>query len=286
MSSLLIGLIPALGWGFQSIVMQKVGGKFTNKVMGMVIATTIVALIVFMFHRPIITANLLWGSILCGAFWSIGQILQVKSFDLLDISMAMPISTGEQLVGASLFGAIIFHEWTSGWQYALGIVSLIVIIFGIWLTTFQEGKTDKKQNVKSGVIILTISSLGFIGYALLPQLFKLNGWDVLMPQAISMLICTSILVAFQKDNQMLGKKTWQNLITGACFAAANLTILFSNAMNGVAVGWTLSQLNVVVATVGGLLILHEHKTKKELKFTLTGLGLVVLGAIMIGITKQ
>ncbi|KRN11071.1 GRP family sugar transporter [Liquorilactobacillus mali] len=283
---LLIGLIPALGWGFQSIVMQKVGGKFTNKVMGMVIGTTIMAIIIFMFHRPVVTADLLWGSILCGVFWSIGQILQVKSFDLLDISMAMPISTGEQLVGASLFGAIVFHEWTSGWQYVLGIASLIIIIIGIWLTTFQESKVNKNKNVKSGVIILTVSSLGFVGYALLPQIFNLNGWDVLMPQAIAMLISTSILVAFQKDNQMFGKKTFQNLLTGACFAAANLAILFSNAMNGVVVGWTLSQLNVVVATVGGLLILHEHKTKKELKFTLFGLSLVVLGAIMIGVTKQ
>ena len=32
---ILIALVPALGWGFQSIVMQKIGGKFTNKVMGL-----------------------------------------------------------------------------------------------------------------------------------------------------------------------------------------------------------------------------------------------------------
>ena len=35
MGSILFGLIPALGWGFQGIVMQKVGGNTANKQMGM-----------------------------------------------------------------------------------------------------------------------------------------------------------------------------------------------------------------------------------------------------------
>ena len=37
MGSILIGLIPALGWGFQGIIMQKIGGTTANKQMGMVL---------------------------------------------------------------------------------------------------------------------------------------------------------------------------------------------------------------------------------------------------------
>ncbi|MGV7654284.1 GRP family sugar transporter, partial [Mycobacterium kansasii] len=47
MSSLLLGLVPARGWGMQAIVMQIVGGKFTNKVMGMVTGNLIFAAIIF-----------------------------------------------------------------------------------------------------------------------------------------------------------------------------------------------------------------------------------------------
>lgn len=282
----LIALIPALGWGFQSIVMQKIGGKFTNKVMGMVISTFLFAVVIAFFKRPVITTDLIVGSVLCGIFWSVGQILQVKSFDLVGVSMAMPISTGEQLFGTTLIGALYFQEWKSGWQYTLGIIALVLIIFGITMTTYSDNKAQKGSNVKLGLIILTISSIGFIGYAVIPRIFDLNGWDVLLPQSISMLITTCILVGFQKDNQMFGTKTWQNMLTGVFFAIANVAILFSNAINGVAVGFTLSQLNVIVATIGGLMILHEHKSKKELVFTLCGLLLVVIGAVMIGITKN
>ncbi|WP_125568386.1 GRP family sugar transporter [Companilactobacillus insicii] len=285
----LIALIPALGWGFQSIVMQKIGGKFTNKVMGMVLSTFVFSIIVAIFKHPAhFTSDLIIGSVLCGIFWSVGQLLQVKSFDLVGVTAAMPISTGEQLFGTTLIGALYFQEWKSTWQFVLGIAALVVIIFGITLTTYSDGKVSAGSNIKLGLILLTISSIGFIGYAVIPRIYNLNGWDVLVPQAASMLITTMLIVGSQKNNRsdMFNGKTWQNMLTGVFFAIANIAILFSNEINGVAVGFTFSQLNVIVATLGGLWILHEHKTGKELKFTLSGLALVVVGAVMIGITKQ
>ena len=148
----------------------------------------------------------------------------------------------------------------------------------------KQGSTDG-ASVRKGIVMLTVSAVGYVLYATVPQLFHLNGWDVLLPQGLAMVITMAIMVAFQPHNEMWGKKTWQNMLTGVCFAVGNLTILFSNHINGVAVGYTLSQPNVVVSTIGGLLLLHEVKTKKELKFTLGGLLLVVAGAVMIGITK-
>ena len=118
MSSLLLGLVPALGWGMQAIVMQIVGGKFTNKVMGMVTGNLIFAAIIFIFRQPAsLTPSLIIGAVLCSVFWGIGQILQVCSFDLLGVSMAMPINTAEQLIGTILFGVFYFHEWHTTRQY-------------------------------------------------------------------------------------------------------------------------------------------------------------------------
>ena len=62
--------------------------------------------------------------------------------------------------------------------------------------------------------------------------------------------------------------------------------MLSNEMNGLAVGWTLSQMNVIVATLGGLFILKEKKTKKEMAFVIAGVILIALGGILIGITKN
>jgi glucose uptake protein/putative ribose uptake protein len=73
------------------------------------------------------------------------------------------------------------------------------------------------------------------------------------------------------------------MIDGLIFASAALSILLSKAHNGVATGTSLSQTNIIIATLGGLFILKEHKPKRELSFTLIGLALVVTGGILIGL---
>ncbi|MDO4902730.1 MAG: GRP family sugar transporter [Limosilactobacillus sp.] len=284
LTDILIALVPALGLGFQVICMQLVGGKYTNKVMGMAIVTLIVGIVVYFIKQPTLTPALWIGSALSGIGFCIGIILQVKSFSLVGVSMTMPISVGEQLVGTALVGAICFHEWTTANQWMLGIGALILIIMGIAMTAYQE-KSDQGSNVKKGMLYLLVSSLAFVAYASFPTAFKLDGWDMVFPQAVAIFVAMVILCSFEKDNQMFGVKTWQNMATGVCFTFTNLGIIFSNQVNGVAVGYTISQLNVIISTLGGLWILHESKTSKEVKFIIAGVILVVAGAFMIGATK-
>lgn len=284
LTDILIALVPAFGLGFQVICMQLIGGKYTNKVMGMAIVTLLVGIGVYFVKRPVLAGSLWLGAALSGIGFCIGIILQVKSFSLVGVSMTMPISVGEQLVGTALVGAICFHEWTTGNQWLLGIGALILIVAGIAMTAYQE-HSDQGSNVKKGMLYLLISSLGFVAYASFPTAFHLSGWDVVFPQAVAIFIAMVILCSFEKDSHLFGLKTWQNMATGVCFAIANLGIIFSNEINGVAVGYTISQLNVIISTLGGLWILHESKTPKEVRFIITGVILVVAGGIMIGVTK-
>ena len=283
-TGILVGLVPALGWGFQSIVMQKIGGKYSNKVLGMGITTLIIGIICYILKPEQLTTNVIIGSVLCGICLSLGQIGQIRSFDLVGVSTAMPVSAGEQLLGTTLIGDAVFHEWSKSLQWTLGIVALILVIVGIVCTAFTEDKS-KGSNVKLGLLILTGSSIALVGYATLPTFFGISGWGIFLPQSIALIITDIVVLGVQKDSQMLAPSTWKNMITGLFFGAANIGIILSNQMNGVAVGYTLSQLNVVVATLGGLLILHEAKTKKELRYTLLGLALIVIGAVLNGITK-
>lgn len=281
---ILIALVPALGLGFQVICMQLIGGKYTNKVMGMAIVTLLVGIGVYFVKQPVLTPVLWLGAALSGIGFCIGIILQVKSFSLVGVSMTMPISVGEQLVGTALVGAMCFHEWTTVNQWLLGIGALILIVIGIAMTAYQE-HGDQGSNVKKGMLYLLVSSLGFVAYASFPTAFHLGGWDMAFPQAVAIFVAMIILCSFEKQPQLFAAKTWQNMATGVCFAIANLGIIFSNEINGVAVGYTISQLNVIISTLGGLWILHEFKTPKEVKMIIAGVILVVAGGIMIGVTK-
>ncbi|AFS79805.1 putative sugar uptake protein [Gottschalkia acidurici 9a] len=289
LENVLFGLIPALMWGIQPIIMTKIGGRPTKKVMGMALGIFIVSLIVFIFKRPQEwTTRLIIISLIDGIALSYGLINQIKGFSLLGISRGMPISTGTQLVGAALFGVLYFKEWSTVEQYMLGIAALILIILGVTMTTLQENNEAQiqKESIKKGLITLILSSLGFVIYTVILRIADITIWDALLPQAIGMLIGSYFLSKREDRSKLFVPKTFQNILTGFIFAIANITLMISNVMNGLAIGFTLTQMNVVIATIGGLIILKESKTPKEFKFTIIGLLLVVLGGILIGITKR
>ncbi len=39
-------------------------------------------------------------------------------------------------------------------------------------------------------------------------------------------------------------------------------------------------MNVIIATIGGILVLHEHKTRREMSFTIAGIIFIVAGSIL------
>ncbi|MCH3159147.1 GRP family sugar transporter, partial [Listeria monocytogenes] len=66
---------------------------------------------VFIFTNPEYTATIIIACFISGAFWSLGQMNQFRAFTQVGVSKTMPLSTGMQFVGTSLFGVFAFHEW-------------------------------------------------------------------------------------------------------------------------------------------------------------------------------
>ena len=93
---------------------------------------------------------------------------------------------------------------------------------------------------------------------------------MLFPQAVFMVLGTTIISfcmsgkdAMDPEIGVFGKKSWMNMSTGALFATANLTVMLSNEMNGLAVGWTLSQMNVIVATLGACSFSRKRRPRRR-----------------------
>jgi len=298
MGSILIGLIPALGWGFQGIIMQKIGGTTANKQMGMVLTALVMSIVVALVDPIAWSPALIAAAAVNGIPWAIAQILQIKSFDYLGVSRAMPLTSGMQLILTSVIGAFYFNEWPQAWQMGVGFAGIALIIVGTVLTTYTEAgqETTSKSDIRKGVIITAISSALYVAYATAARFFNVDSFQILLPQALFMLAATiviSIIVSkrdsvdgvFGRVEGVFGLKSWQNMLTGVLWSVANIAVLFSNQVNGVAVGWTLANMNLIFATLGGLFILHEKKTPKELKFVIAGMIIIAAGGIAIGATK-
>lgn len=106
-----------------------------------------------------------------------------------------------------------------------------------------------------------------------------------MPQAIGGIISALLIyLILEKKNPLAEFKDpvlWKNTSVGMLWAVGNLTLLVvSTGKLGLATAYTLSQLNLVVASVEGITILKERKTPKEVRFMLVGIVAVIIGAVI------
>ncbi|TPR41057.1 ribose uptake protein RbsU [Apilactobacillus micheneri] len=285
--NILIGLIPALLWGIQPIILLKARGSTINQLCGTVYGAFIVSLIVYLIYRPEIAMRPFILCLISGMCWTFGQMTQYQAFKSMGIALGTPLSTAMQLIGNPITAVIFFQEWPTAMDKYKGFFALLVIIIGIILIT-KNGKQDapgSNYRYKYGFWILFIGTFGYIGYSAFPRLANVSGSDAIFPQAIGMVIAAIIfsffITEYRVQKPLFSKFSFENMILGLIFGIAAFAYLVSIKLNGVATGFTLTQMDVVVATLGGMILFHEVKGKRKIFFTILGLLIIILGGILI-----
>lgn len=278
--ALLIALIPAIGWGIQPIILGKIGGKPANQILGTGIGTLIVGIIVNLVTSPApISTSVFLISLFSGIFWVIGQVGQYKALKLMGVSKTMPLTTGLQLIGTSIISIIFFGEWASGLSKLGGFIAILLLILGAILTSYSERSTAK-NTLRQGLMILLVTSIGYWVYSALPKMVDVSGLSIFFPQMLGVFIGAFVYTLFSDKRAFRATVSWKLIVIGLTFGISAMAYIFSAQANGVVTAFIITQLNVVVATLGGLLILKEQKTHRELVLTLLGLVLIVLGSVL------
>ncbi|KRG08092.1 RhaT/GlcU family sugar-proton symporter [Staphylococcus sp. NAM3COL9] len=282
---ILIALLPALFWGSVVLINVLVGGGPYNQIRGTTFGALIIGIIL------LLTGNAEFGDptiiivgLISGAFWALGQGYQLKSVSLIGVSKTMPISTGLQLVGTTLFSAVFLGEWSTGTQVVLGILAMVLLVIGIAMTSIK-GKNEASENTKNfgkAMPILLISTVGYVVYVVIAQIFGVDGMNALFFQSIGMAIGGLILSA--KHETSIKSTAW-NLIPGVIWGIGNLFMFYSQPKVGVATSFSLSQLLVIVSTLGGIFLLNERKDKRQMTGIWVGIVLIVIAAFVLGNIK-
>ncbi|MER2117239.1 MAG: GRP family sugar transporter, partial [Enterococcus casseliflavus] len=105
---------------------------------------------------------------------------------------------------------------------------------------------------------------------------------IILPQSVGMLIGASLFALRKtKVDRFVGKNTLSGLLWGI----GNVCMLITVQQVGLAVGFSLSQMGIIISTLGGIFILGEKKTKKELRYVVIGCLLVIIGGVLLGYMK-
>lgn len=284
---ILIGILPALLWGVGPLIATKVGGRPIEQLLGTGYGQFLIGLIIYLFTRPNISFQEFLWPFLGGMAWSVAQYMQFASFTKMNVSSAMPISTGLQLIEIPLCGVIFFGDWSTSGAKFIGFLSILLLIVGITSTSYvDKSVVRQKMDYKAGIPLLLIGSFGYTACSVFPKITNASGTVGLLPQTFGMFVGAFIIMFVLNGNKGLGylksEYTLKNAIIGLLGGLGTLAYLVSLNLNGVAKAFPLTQMNVLVSTLGGLLILKEHKNGKEIVFTVAGLIMIIVAAILIG----
>ncbi|MDT3958390.1 GRP family sugar transporter [Staphylococcus kloosii] len=281
----LIALLPAIFWGSVVLINVLVGGGPFNQIRGTTLGTLIIGIILLLsgqaqFDHPIVIVV----GLISGVFWALGQGYQLKSVNLIGVSKTMPISTGMQLVGTTLFSAIFLGEWSTGTQVILGLLSMVLLVIGIALTSLKgrNEASGSNSNFGKAMMILLISTVGYVVYVVVAQIFGVDGTSALFFQSIGMAIGGFIL---SMKHETSIKSTTLNLIPGVVWGIGNLFMFYSQPRVGVATSFSFSQLLVIVSTLGGIYLLGERKDKRQMIGIWSGIVLIIVAAFILGNLK-
>lgn len=279
---ILLALVPAIGWGIQPLIARKVGGSPSNQIFGTGFGSVLVGLVILAMYGSVSGANF-WISFGAGFLWAMGQAGQYIGFTQIGVTKTMPISTGLQVVGTSLIGVLIFGEWSGAMSKLIGLVAIILVIVGVTFTTVTDvtAGNSAKGAMGRALSVLIPTTVGYWAYSALPKAVDASGIKLFFPEMLGIFIGAIVFNLFRtKGKSFAQKESWINGLIGLDFGIASLAYIFAAKDAGVATAFVITQLNVVVSTVGALVILHEQKSPRELKYTLSGLALIVVGSVM------
>lgn len=312
--AMLIALIPALAWGSVGIVTTKMGGTAAQGTLGMTLGALIFGLSTLFFYvMPAAGADYalnprIWivGAV-SGLFWAVGTAGQFVAFKKLGVSVGNPLSTASQIALNALMAASVLGEWTTGKMWIFGLLAIVAVVTGAVLTSLPDPDSqiapNPEHDAKGGYIALTLSSLGFMMYFVFPNLLNKIGFisdalhsapdgsglhymtAIVGPQSIGQVVGALIIIMFimHEGKTMWQPATFRNILTGLIWGVGNIAMFISaaNPEIGQATAATLSQLGIIVGTFGGIYILHEKKTSRQMKYIILGTILVVIGAVII-----
>ena len=285
--SIVFALIPMFAWGSIGLVSGKLGGDANQQTLGMTIGAFLFSLIVFFVTMPTIDGWIVVIGLLSGLCWSVGQNGQFHGMKYLGVSVGLPLSTGMQLILNTIAGALFFGEWTQSRDYLLGITALILLVTGAYLTARQDGEQmpeteNKMLYFPRGFRSLISSTIGYGAYTIIITWAGIDPLAIILPQSIGMLIGASF---FALRKTKVNRAVWKNTLSGLLWGIGNVCMLITVQQIGLAVGFSLSQMGIIISTLGGIFLLGEKKTKKEFKYVVFGCLLVIFGGILLGYMK-
>ncbi len=219
-------------------------------------------------------------AIVSGFLWAIGNILSLIAVKEAGLARTMPIWVAGVVLIPFFVGILYFNELPK--SLIFGLIGSVLIIIGASIVAVVE-KLKKKSSVK-GILLAAIAGVFFGTYIIPLKLYNLTANEFFFPISLGIFICSWMIFAL-KSSRIQTKVIPYSLVSGAIWNIGNLASIFAVIYLGLAKGFPLTQLAVLIASAWGLFYFKEVKERNKIVKIIIGAVALMIGAVLLSFAK-
>jgi len=289
---IIAALIAALAWGSYTVPLKRIAGvdpfRFQIWLSGG-IATTSIAVGLWQGFQSFS----LWG-VGDGLYWSLGAALSFLAVQKEGLSGAAARWMGTAILVSFASGIFVLHESVQVSYAGGGILCLLAgLIFGT-RDGHRDGVPSKVNSGRSAVGSAKILrnwrsfAAGFIfGTYFLPIHFSGESTlNIVAPLGVGIALGAVLIHLFLRPKPMaMWSHGWISMACGVAWNAASIASLFAAKILGLAIGFPLTQLALLVSIAWGVLVFNEAKDRASKVSISIAAILLLSGAVLLGASK-
>ena len=271
---LAFALLAAVGWGTYFVPVKKTGLNNIFQLQGGIgIGAIIFALTMLPFYgSPTID---IYG-VSAGVIWVAASVLMLLAVKYIGLARAAPIDGSLVIITSFLWGLLFFKEQLGSLLFAL--IGLTLLVIGMPLIAVGEKRNGSKKGY-----ILAISAGLLWGAIFVPLKLADTLESTYFSMAFTIFIIGIILMIAAR--QFRAKDVAVGTAAGVLWNAANLTSFIAIASLGLAIGYPLTQLAILIAVLWGLLYFKEVTQKKSSLAIYAGAAVVLIGSAFLAFSS-
>jgi len=212
-----------------------------------------------------------------GLIWATGNILALKSITKLGIARSTPLFVGTSILLSSSWGILYFKEPIMRFETAL--IGLALLLIGITIVNTTQ-KQQNKQLPKEGIILAMAAGL-LLGTQFVPLKMVGISLEILL-FSMSLGVATGATIIFLVMGRHINiKHLPHGLASGWIFAAGNYFGIFTIATLGLTIGFSITQIAVLVSILWGIIYFKEMPEPRNQTKIIIAATLILTGSYIL-----
>lgn len=267
-------LLAAFGWGTYFVPVKKVGlDKIFQLQGGTGIGALAFAGAILPFYG---TATLDIHGIIAGIIWVAASVMMLLSVRQIGLARASPLDGGLVMVSSFLWGLLYFNEQLS--SLVMAVIGLALLVAGMPLIAVGE----KKDGSRKGYALAVGAGLLW-GSIFVP--LKLASTLESTYFSMTLTICVLGVALMLVSRQMAAKRVVVGVAAGVMWNVSNLASFAAIASLGLAIGYPLTQIAILVAALWGLLYFKEVNRRRSMAAIYAGASVILAGSVFLALSS-